>query len=66
MPNWKQKQISKSHKIQYQWLLLQGIEISRTPFPPCPRSLVVESHIQKFKQELGCLIKQAEKKKKKK
>ena len=63
MPNRKQKQISKSHEIRYQWLLSQGIEISRTP-PPCPRSLRAEPHVREFKQELVQLIKQAEKEKK--
>ena len=63
MPNRKQKQIPKSHEIRYQWLLSQGIEISRTPPPPCPRSLRAEPHVREFKQELVRLIKQAEKKK---
>ena len=57
MPNRKQKQIPKSHEIRYQWLLSQGIEISRTP-PSCPRALVAESHVQASKQELIHLIKQ--------
>ena len=56
MPDRNQNQISKSHKIQYQWLLSQGIEISRTP--SCPRALVAESHVQAFKQELIRLLKQ--------
>ena len=71
MPNRKQKQIiSKSHEIRYQWLLSQGIEISRTPPPPCPRSLRAEPHVREFKQELVRLLKHqaiqvVEKKKKK-
>ena len=57
MPDWNQKQqISKSHEIQYQWLLSQGIKTSRTP--SCPRALVAEFHVRATKQELICLLKQ--------
>ena len=50
MPNRDQHQKSKSHETRYRWCLTHATDP--------PRSLVAESHIQAFKQELDRLVTQ--------